>query len=134
MTPTARTLAYLRRAGFLLAAVVEAWIPHASLRRDLFGIADVLAVHPRDRLFLLVQVTTAGHVAHRLAKVRARPELATWLRAGGRFEVHGWAQRGGRWCLPRGEVIGADLSDVVLSAPRPRRRRRGDRQAELPFG
>jgi hypothetical protein len=130
LTPTARTLTYLRRAGFL-AAVVESWIPHANLRRDLFGFADVLAAHPRDRLFLLVQATTAGHVAHRLDKAKSRPELALWLRAGGRFEVHGWAHHGGRWLLRRVEVQGEDLADVVLAAPRPRRARRGQRQREL---
>jgi hypothetical protein len=123
-------LALLRRAGYL-AAVVESWIPRANVRRDLFGFADVLAVHPRDRLFLLVQVTTAGHLAHRLAKAKIRPELAVWLRAGGGFEVHGWVQRGGRWRLRRVEVRGQDLADVLLSAPRPRRARKGQRQREL---
>ena len=72
LTPTARTLVYLRRQGYL-TAVVESWIPHANLRRDLWGFGDVLAVHPRDRLFLLVQVTTTAHVAHRLAKAKSRP-------------------------------------------------------------
>jgi hypothetical protein len=91
-SPTGRTLIYLRRAGFLVA-VVESWIPHAHLRRDLFGFADVLAVHPRDRLFLLVQTTSIAHLAGRLKKAKRRPELAAWLRAGGLFEVHGWAQR-----------------------------------------
>jgi hypothetical protein len=96
VTPTGRSLVYLRRLGFT-AAVVERWLPRVQLRQDLFGVADVLAFHPRDRLFLLVQVTTAGHVAHRLAKAKGRPELAAWLRAGGRVEIHGWQQRAGRW-------------------------------------
>jgi hypothetical protein len=100
-------------------------------RRDLFGFADVLAVHPRDGLFLLVQVTTAMHLAGRLAKARRRPELAAWLRAGGRFEVHGWEQRAGRWELRCVEVRGEDLADVVLSAPRRRRPRKGERQRGL---
>jgi hypothetical protein len=125
-------LTYLRRAGFLVA-VVESWVPHANVRRDLWSFADVLAVHPRDSLFMLVQVTTAGHVAHRLAKAKGRPELAAWLKAGGRFEVHGWAQRNGRWQLRRVEVRGDDLATVVLSAPWPRRARKGERQREL-FG
>ena len=79
MTPTGRSLVYLRRLGFT-AAVVERWLPRVQLRQDLFGVADVLAFHPRDRLFLLVQVTTAGHVAHRLAKAKGRPELAASCR------------------------------------------------------
>jgi hypothetical protein len=130
MTPTGRTLSYLRRAGYL-AAVVEKWIPHINKRRDLFGFADVLAVHPRDRLFLLVQATTADHVAHRLAKAKRRPELAIWLRAGGKFEVHGWVKRDGRWERRQIEVRGEDLADVVLAAPRRRRLGKGERQRDL---
>jgi hypothetical protein len=130
MSPTARSLQYLRKLGYL-PAVVERWVPKADVRVDLWHFADVLAVHPRDRLFLLVQVTTAAHVSHRLAKAKRRPELAAWLRAGGRFEVHGWRQAGGRWELRRVEVTGADLAEVVLAAPRPRRQRRGERQGLL---
>jgi hypothetical protein len=131
MTPTARTLALLRRQGFQLAAPVERWIPGANVRKDLFGVADVLAVHPRDRVFLLVQATSADHVAHRLRKARARQELALWLKAGGRFEVWGWFKRAGRWTVKRVEIRGEDLVDVVLCAPRPRRTRKGERQREL---
>ena len=127
MTPSARSLTWLRDHGFL-AATVECWMPHISRRRDLFGFADLLAAHPRDGLITLVQVTTADHVAHRLAKAKARPELAAWIRAGGRFEVHGWQRRAGRWELRRVEVQGEDLTDVVLCAPRPRRARRGQRR------
>jgi hypothetical protein len=130
MTPTARSLAWLRRAGYL-AAVVERWIPRAGLRSDLWHFADVLACHPRDRLFLLVQATSADHLAHRLRKARARPELALWLKAGGRFEVWGWFKRAGRWAVKRVAVRAQDLADVVLSAPRRRRPRKGERQREL---
>ena len=91
MTPTGRTLVSLRRAGFM-ADICERWIPHANIRRDLYGLADVLAVHPTRREFLLVQATSAGHVGDRLARARSRPELGAWLRAGGRFEVWGLGQ------------------------------------------
>jgi hypothetical protein len=121
VTPTARSLAYLRQRGYL-AAVVEHWLPRLKIRRDLFGFGDLLAVHPRDRLIVLVQVTTADHIAHRLAKARARPELAAWLKAGGRFEVHGWAKRGGKWAVRIVNVAGEDLEPVDLT-PRPRRGR-----------
>jgi hypothetical protein len=128
-SPTARTLAYLRRGGWL-AAVVESWVPGANVRRDLFGFADLLACHPRDGMFLLVQTTTADHVAHRLAKAKRRPELTLWLRAGGLFEVHGWARdRGGRWSVRRVAVRAEDLAEIVIEAPR--RRGRGNRQREL---
>lgn len=130
MTTVSRSLDYLRRLGFL-AAVVESWIPHLNRRRDLFGFADVLAIHPRDRLFVLVQVTTAGHVADRLAKARGKAELALWLRAGGLFEVHGWTLHNGRWQVKRVGVKPEDLEPVPLTNLPSKRRRKGERQTML---
>ena len=69
MTPSGRSLMLLRRQGYL-AETVERWIPRVNRRRDLFGFADLLAVHPRDRLFLLVQATSLGNVAARLKKAK----------------------------------------------------------------
>jgi hypothetical protein len=120
VTPTGRTLAYLRDAGYL-ADVTERWIPHRNIRRDLFGIGDVLAVHPARQEFLLIQATTAAHVGDRLARVKGkrRPELTSWLQAGGRFECWGWVKRDGRWHLKRAVVRPEDLQTVfVQSLPR----------------
>src|SRR5208282_1305404 len=130
MTPTARSLALLRRSGYV-ADVVERWIPGANVRRDLFGCIDVLAVRPAARAILAVQATTSDHLAHRLDKARKLPALAAWLRAGGAFEVWGWARRGKRWHVRRVAVRSEDLAAVVLEAPP--RRRKGERQGEL-FG
>jgi hypothetical protein len=131
LTPTARTLATLRRDGFL-AVPVERWLPAVGRKVDLLGVADVLAVHARDRLFLLVQATSAAHVADRLKRCRQRPELAVWLAAGGAFEVWGWAKRGERWHVRKVAITGADLAEVPLAGiPRRRRRGRGERQGEL---
>ena len=135
MTPTARTLARLRTLGYT-AAVVERWIHGANVRRDLFGCIDVIAVNPADRVILGVQATTAAHVADRLAKARALPELAAWLRAGGQFQVWGWCRRGGRW-QPRIVTVQVDdLATVVGQAPRRRRAQEagGDRQAPGSLG
>jgi hypothetical protein len=132
LTPTARTLAHLRRLGFL-AARVEVYLPAVRRHRDLFGVADVLAVHPRDRQLLLVQATSAPHVPDRLRRVRARPELPGLLRAGVGVEVWGWARRRGRWHVRRVALRAEDLAGVEV-APLPRRRaRKGERQREL-FG
>jgi hypothetical protein len=133
LTPTARSLAYLRRNGYL-AAAVERWIAQVGKKRDLFGVGDLLAVHPKDKVFLLVQVTSLPHVGDRLKRCRARPELAVWLAAGGLFEVHGWSRRCGRWECKRVAVQAEDLGPVLLTPRvRPRRRRRGERQGLL-FG
>jgi hypothetical protein len=124
-SPTARTLALLRRRGFI-AAPVERWLPGAGVRADVWGFGDVLAAQPRERVLLLVQATTLGHLAARLAKARARPELRAWLRAGGAFEAWGWCQRGGRWQVKVVAVRADDLAGVVVEAPP---RRRGGRKA-----
>jgi hypothetical protein len=107
-SPTARTLTLLRRLGFI-ADVVERWLPHVDRRHDLFHFGDVLAAHPRDRVILIVQCTTRQHLGDR-------------LKAGGAFEVWGWAQRGGQWIVKRVAVEADSLQPVLLQVP-PRKRR-----------
>jgi hypothetical protein len=88
-------------------------------------------VHPRNRVFLLVQCTTAAHVGNRLAKARARPELRAWLQAGGRFEIWGWCQQVGRWQVKIVAVRPENLAGTVMEAPP--RRRGGRRWVPLPL-
>lgn len=128
-SPTSLSLNHLRRHGFL-ADVVERWLPHANRRRDAFGFGDILAIDCREPGLLLVQCTSLAHVADRLAKARGRPELAAWLRAGGRFSVWGWFKRAGRWQVRIVAVRAGDLEAVPIG---PARRRRGRKpvQAEL---
>jgi hypothetical protein len=127
LTPTARTLEYLRRSHYL-PDVVERWLPRINRRRDFLGFADILAVRPGDPGVLAIQATTRGHVSDRLARARSRPELVTWLRSGNRFEVWGWYQVADRWRVHRVEVRPQDLAAVPLQAPR---RRQKQHQAEL---
>ncbi len=130
-SPTRRTLQLLRRQGFV-AAPVERWIAQVGKKRDLFGVADVFAFHPRDRVFLLVQATSLPHVGDRLKRCRARPELAAWLQAGGAFEVWGWTTKNGRPEVKRVQVSADDLQPIVLQAPRRRTRLgKGERQTGL---
>lgn len=93
MTPTARTLKYLRTHGWT-ADVVERWIGPAKVRKDCFGVGDVLAFDARQTL--LVQCTTADNLAAREKKVRAWAGLSDWLVGGRRLVLHGWAKRGAR--------------------------------------
>jgi NADH:ubiquinone oxidoreductase subunit B-like Fe-S oxidoreductase len=97
--PTSRSLARLRRAGYL-AAVVEKWVPGANVRSDLWRFGDVLAAHPARRDFLIVQATSASNVAARLTRAMPQPELGLWLLAGGRFEI--WGVGVPRWALGDG--------------------------------
>ena len=129
-SPTARTLARLRELGYR-ADVVERRLPGCLVTRDLFGMADAIAVHPGARAVLLVQATTAAHVADRLRRVRGQPDLPALLAAGVRVEVWGWAKRGGRWHVRRVAVRPGDLA-AVTAAELPGRRR--PREWERPRG
>ncbi len=57
---------------------------------------------------LLVQTTTADHLAARRCKVQASAAARLWLRAGGRIELHGWELRAGRLSCRRVALTGAD--------------------------
>jgi hypothetical protein len=128
MTPTGLTLRYLRRNGYL-CDVAERWIPGAGIRRDLFGIIDLLAIGI-DEPVLGIQCTSLANVSSRLKKAQHCPALAVWLRTGARFQVIGWAKRRGRWLPKIVELKGADMAATVLSRP-PRRRRDRHQQADL---
>lgn len=122
-TPTSRSLDLLRELGFL-PGIVESWIPKIERRRDLWGFGDILAIHPRDRLFLIVQATSIGNISSRLKKARKKGALSLWLRAGGRFEVWGWGPRG----VKRVAVDPGELATTILEQPA---RRRKDKRRNL---
>ena len=112
MTPTARSLAHLRKAG-AIAEIVERWNPYVKRRHDLFKFIDVLALDAAPGT-LGVQTTTTDHISHRLAKLRdeCADTMRLWLTRGNRLVIHGWAKRGPRgkrkvWTLTE-RVIGLD--------------------------
>ena len=86
MTPTQRSLAYLRDEGYLVE-VVEKWNSFTRTRKDLWGWADLLAIRRGE--VLAVQVTSEG-VANRVKKVMDSETIARVREAGVRIEVHGW--------------------------------------------
>ena len=113
-SPTQRTNAYLRKEGYTVATV-EKWNQFAHIRRDLFGIIDVLAI--REGEILGVQATTGAHVAARITKALAEPKLERWLMAGGHFEVWGWRKTGARgkrklWSLRRVQLVMARGGEI----------------------
>jgi hypothetical protein len=125
MTPTARSLAFLRRSGYL-AEVVERWlpIPGRNVRRDLWGFGDLIAVRQGIPGALIVQATTGSNVAARLTKARKLLPLATWLRCGNTFEVWGWEKRNDTWEVRRVMVRAGDLCPEELGRPARRRRKK----------
>ena len=112
-SPTSRTLAHLRGLGYL-CQVVEQWLPHQRIRRDLFGIGDVFALMPGEAP-LLVQCTSGSNVAARITKALALTQLPTVLASGVAVEVWGWRLAGARgrrktWQLTRRQIVLADLT------------------------
>lgn len=110
-TPTQRTLAALEKNGFR-AAVTERWNPYVprpdggqGIRQDLWGWMDVLAVHPRLKTTLGIQVTANSGATRRLDKLLADSNrtIAHWLQAGNRCLLWTWGQyvqgkKGGGTC------------------------------------
>ena len=90
-SPTARTLAYLRASSWPYVQVVEHYNPFSKKRNDLFGFADVLAVHP-ERGHLYIQVTSGTNMNARLYKMRdeAKEVIEAILETGASVEIHGW--------------------------------------------
>lgn len=95
MSPTARTLAKLRKEGWL-AWVVEKWIPQTQQRSDLFGFIDVLAIRGDETL--AVQSTSRSNVSGRVKKITEHENVAAVRAAGWAIHVHGWGKMAnGRW-------------------------------------
>jgi hypothetical protein len=107
MSPTQRSLRKLRAEGWL-AAVAERWNPHAKVRQDLFGFADLIAIKDNDTL--AVQTTTGSNLAHRLEKIRNSPSAMRWLVSPHRqIAIHGWRKIG-----PRGRRKTWQCRDILL--------------------
>lgn len=98
MTPTQRSKKLLESRGYMVA-IVEKWNPHARIRQDLFGIADLLAV---GKDVLMVQTTTATNMAARVNKITDAEVTPRIRDAGVGIHVHGWKKVGNRWqCAER---------------------------------
>ena len=89
MTPTARSLAYLRDKGYHVEVVeqnkragIKVW------KVDLFGFVDLLAIRRGE--VLGVQVTSRSNVSSRVKKITDSPLLPLVREAGIRVLVQGW--------------------------------------------
>ena len=110
-SPTQRSLRRLRADGWLVE-LVEKWNGFARKRQDLFGFVDVLAI--KGDTVLAVQVTTADHLSHRAAKIKATQAAAVWLESPNRkIIVHGWRRPSGKrrtWTLREVELSSGGLA------------------------
>ncbi len=138
VTPSARSMERLRGQGFIVEKV-ERWNHFAGIRQDLFGVFDIVAVHPERKVIVGVQVTTDKNLAARRTKMLESQKARAWCHAGGRAVIHAWGKegkgRGRRWrvkvedvteqlsCriydsggIGFGEAIGDDAEDAVAAS------------------
>jgi len=94
MSPTQRSLAYLRELGYYVA-VAEHFNPFAQIRQDLFGICDLVGLRKGETL--CVQCTSASNVSARVHKITEHLSTPRLREAGWRIEIQGWTKgkRGG---------------------------------------
>lgn len=95
MSPTQRTLKWLRNQGYTVA-VVERWNPYAKVRQDLFGFIDLVAIRAGENGVLAVQCTSGANHALRRNKIAEIPLAQTWLDVGCRIQIISWSKRGPR--------------------------------------
>ena len=100
-SPTQRSLALLRERGYI-ADVVERWIPFARVRRDLFGIIDIVAIGNGETLG--VQACCYSDVSKRVIKINAAPASPVLRESGWRVVVLGWRKVKGRWTAREVEI------------------------------
>jgi hypothetical protein len=89
----------LRAEGWLVDDV-ERWIPRINIRKDCFGMFDLIAIRGKGEA-ALIQVTSSSNVAARVEKI-ANHENIGRVRECGVFKllVHGWRENAaGQWVL-----------------------------------
>jgi len=94
MSPTQRSLKYLRELGYLVE-VVERTIPKTFIKKDLFGFADLLAI--RENEVMLVQVTSGTNVSARVKKIAESEHIDMVRKSGMSVFVHGWRKLKSGW-------------------------------------
>ena len=91
MTTSAKSLPYLREHGYL-AQKVEQWNNFAHRRIDLYGCIDIVAIKDGEQGVLGVQATNMNEIDVHIDKAQndCGVALKVWLKAGNKFEIHGW--------------------------------------------
>jgi len=112
MTPTARTLRYLRQ-NKTRACIAEYCQRHSFHTHDLFNFIDVVALDTSRRQIIGIQVTTSSNYSARKRKIlgACRKDALDWLECGGVIEIWGWRQLAGqeKWTPRIGELTVDDF-------------------------
>lgn len=89
----------------LAAEVCEKWIPGANIRRDLFNIADIVAVGYKIGF---IQTTTYNNKGSHIKKIEENPMLLTLLAAGAVVTMFVWKKVKNKWGF---EIIMWDINE-----------------------
>ena len=103
-SPTAISLALLKKEGYT-AQVVEQWVPVAHIRRDLYGVIDIVAIRSDVFGVLGIQATSKSNISARLKKASTNKHLLTWYKSGNNFEVWGTYKKNGKWEIEKRELV-----------------------------
>jgi len=91
ISPTARTLKYLKEQG-ILCDIAEHWNSFVGRRKDLFHFIDVIALDPSRGVIGVQCCARSGHAEHR-KKILDNEYAPTWLKCGGKIEIHSWGKQ-----------------------------------------
>jgi hypothetical protein len=120
MSPTARTLKWLRDLGYI-AGVVERTLPKCFIKVDLFGWCDIVAVPTFPPMVGSVYIQTTSETNHsgRKRKILDSDTAKPVLEAGNRILVVSWRQsdgKGGRWTAKSEEITLAMFGEVAATS------------------
>lgn len=87
-------MGWLRKEGYIVEKVEQAWNPHTRKRKDLFGMFDAIAVKNDDPMTIGVQACSVGEMKAHEKKMRASEHFETWLSSPYRsILLVGWGKR-----------------------------------------
>lgn len=108
-SPTNRTLKRLRGDGWT-CEVVEKWIPHTRVTKDLFGFIDIIALKPGETLAIQATSDDGGsHGPNRVRKILAADNFAAVADAGWDIQVWAWWRNAKGVWAPRITIVTPNL-------------------------
>lgn len=87
---TRKTLELLRDQGYKVG-IVEKVIPRVFIKKDLFGIIDIIAIKPGE--IIGVQSTSWNKRLEHLATIRCSENTVPWLESGAKLLLVSWKKR-----------------------------------------
>lgn len=116
MTPTARSLAWLKSEGWTYANV-ERRIPGKFVTMDCFGFLDYIALKPGEKGILGLQFTSdSNHAAH-YHKIVLERRATLWLACDNRIWLMSWSKKGARG---KRKLWEPRIQEITLQDFRPR--------------